>query len=527
MKKSLQLMALAMLLASTAHRSGAQMLMKSVGEQSGSYFGVTVSAGDLNGDGYPDVVVGAPYYYEGASYQLYGAVYVFWGGPQMDSLYDLKIVGQQLYAGFGISVSASGDLNGDGFDDLVVGAPYYDYNQMGDIGAIFIFWGGSEIDTLRPLLMIGEGRNNWFGSSVAILSDMNGDGFDELGVGADRYSSGQDTTIGAGYIFFGGSPFDTSRQVKISGEQPGDRLATSVGSAGDVNGDGYNDAIFGAFYADNDSIIDAGAAYVLFGGSTMDSVPDLILRGEEENERFGFTVSGGDFNNDGYSDAVVGAYAHNVGASCCNGGVYIYYGSTQPDRFPDLMLIGENEFDEFGYSVSAGDVNGDGIVDLIVDAYGFLSNRGAAYVFTGSSDPDTIYDSRVMGERSSDNWMSTAYAGDVNGDGYGDYVVGGVGYDAGGTSDVGVIYVFAGSPIAIHEDPVTPPKVRNGTLVVNDMIALPADPGRVLVISADGRIIREFSKPHGTMKLPAGDLKPGLYFIRVGGKTMKFIKMPE
>ena len=213
----------------------------------------------------------------------------------------------------------------------------------------------------------------------------------------------------------------------LSGGVPGESFGCSVAGAGDVNGDGYGDVIVGA-YQSGPVGQPVGRAYIYFGGLRPQNRPDVILSGEAVGDAFGVCVApAGDMNKDGYADVIVGAY-HNGAGGKDAGRAYVYYGGAAPSERPALVLTGEAAGDAFGYSVSgAGDVNGDGFGDVAVGAYGNDaggSAAGRAYLFFGGG-ADVVPDFIQTGEATLDNLgFAVSGAGDVDGDGTADLVVG-------------------------------------------------------------------------------------------------------
>jgi hypothetical protein len=392
------------------------------GEASNNYFGYSVSgAGDVNGDGFDDVIVGA-YNYSFTT----GRSYIYFGGSSMDNFADVIMTGDGSSC-FGFSVSGAGDVNCDGYDDIIVGA----YNYSGNRGRSYIYFGGSSMDIVADVAITGEGTDNYFGSSVSGAGDVNGDGYDDVIVGAYGYNS----KAGRSYIYFGGSSMDDVADVKMTGGGPISSFGYSVSGAGDVNGDGYDDVIVGAYY----NSFYTGRTYIYFGGNSMDNVAD-VMTGETTIiwNYFGQSVSGaGDVNGDGYDDVIVGApgYLYNTGRS------YIYFGGSSMNNVADVTMTGEGSGNCFGFSVSgAGDINGDTYDDVIVGAYGNVFT-GRSYIYFGGSRMDNVADVIMTGESNGDYFgFSVSGAGDVNGDGYDDVIVGAPEY----LYDTGRSYIYLG-----------------------------------------------------------------------------------
>ena len=386
------------------------------GFASGDIYGWSVSsAGDVNGDGYDDIIIGAPQ--NGFAGTYAGRAYIYYGGINVNSVADVILTGEAANNFFGYSVAAAGDVNSDGYSDVLVGA--YGYNTY--TGRSYIYYGGAVMNNSPDVIMTGENANDQFGYSVSEAGDVNGDGYRDLLIGAN----GNNSSTGSAYIFYGGTSMDNIYDLIFYGEFPDDNYGASVSTAGDVNGDGYSDVLMGA--PDYDS--NTGKVYIYFGGSSMDNINDLSMTGENIDNYFGTSAaSAGDLNMDGYSDLIIGA----PGAEGYAGRAYAYYGGSSMDDLADVILNGENSNDEFGTSVSsAGDVNGDGFDDIIAGAPGYDSFRGRAYIFFGGVLLNNTSDLTITGEATVTYFgYSVSNAGDVNGDGYSDVITGAYGYNS-------------------------------------------------------------------------------------------------
>jgi len=387
----------------------------------GGHFGVNVSdAGDVNGDGFGDVIVGA-YRYNSSR----GKVYVYFGGSPMNNSADVTMTGEEPNALFGMSTSSIGDLNRDGYTDIIVGAAH-DFIPA-DTGKAYVFFGGATMDNISDVTMSGESLADNFGVSVAATGDFNGDGYTELLVGASEYNLQRGRVYFYEYNITGNIIPDSIRT--LTGPDISQFFGTSISSAGDVNKDGFDDIIIGATF--NSA---PGKAYIFFGGLVFDTIPDVVMLGDAQNEFGGCVSKAGDVNGDGYSDVIVGANQYNSNT----GRAYVFFGGAPMDNLPDVIMTGEQVNDYFGHYVSsAGDVNKDGYLDVIVGADGWSSNRGRAYIYFGGQIMNSTADVIMSGQSANNAFgLSVSSAGDVNRDGYSDVIV--------GAQSAGKAYIFFG-----------------------------------------------------------------------------------
>lgn len=425
------------------------------GDQALSNLGFSVaSSGDVNGDGYSDIIVGAYTYDAGNADE--GAAFVFHGSAASSSI-SVKIPkdGNQNDASFGFSVSAGGDVNGDGLGDVIVGAPYYD-NGEADEGAVFVFHGTASGFLLAGGMFDSNQKDAALGYSVSGAGDVNGDGFSDIIVGAPFYDNGEQQE-GAAFVFAGaaaGIDFVGS-QVLLDADQADAGFGWSVAGAGDVNGDGFSDVMVGAVLYDNDQA-DEGAAFIYHGSAQgIDIVPGKAMVSGQPMSFMGYAVNAaGDINGDGFSDVVVSAALYTKNQTG-EGMVNVYYGSpTGLNYDAPLSFFGEQLDAGLGASVgSAGDVNGDGFADLVVGAYRYSNGsfqEGAALVYLGSSNGLDVSSVKILDSGQSDSWMgnTSASAGDVNGDGYSDVIVGAHFFNFGAGAE-GAAFVYHGSPSGV------------------------------------------------------------------------------
>lgn len=413
------------------------------GEAASDQFGGSVAnAGDVNHDGVDDVIVGARGNDVGGP--AAGRAYLYLGGSSLSGVPDVVFTGHPFSA-LGNSVAGAGDVNGDRYDDVIVGAYVHD---PGNSGRAFVYWGGVSPGSVAGLVLMAEAENDLFGYGVASAGDFNGDGYADLLVGAIRNDAGGEDA-GRAYVFVGGNSPDSVPDVILTGAGPGAQFGTAVASAGDINGDGYDDVIVGAVPSGGGY----GRAYVFFGGIVSSGDADLILVGETSNDGFGAAVgAAGDVNGDGYDDFLVGAPASStIGAGA--GRCYVFLGAEQPDGFADRTLTGESATDNFGTSVStAGDINGDGKSDIIVGALyagpGGTIGVGSVSIFHGGSFGATPNDVISIGSVGDEFGVSVAGGCDFDGDGRPDVVVGAQANDVAGSSS-GRAYVLTPVPLAL------------------------------------------------------------------------------
>ena len=494
------------------------------GDQSG--FSVS-SAGDINGDGLDDLIIGANTANGGAgkSYVVFGSTAGFGASLNLSSLngsngFVLNGIDPSDQSGY--SVSSAGDINGDGLDDLIIGAFGADLNGNSYVGESYVVFGStagfgaslnlSSLNGSNGFVLNGIDPSDQSGYSVSSAGDINGDGLDDLIIGAFGADLNGNSYVGESYVVFGStagfgaslnlSSLNGSNGFVFSGIDLGDFSGRSVSSAGDINGDGLDDLIIGASNADPNGT-DSGESYVVFGSNagfgasfspfSLNGNNGFVLNGIDPSDGSGRSVSSaGDINGDGLDDLIIGATYADPNGNGVAGESYVVFGSNAGfgASFNLSDLNGSNGFvlngidpnDRSGFSVSsAGDINGDGIDDLIIGAYLADPNgtdSGESYVVFGStagfgasfnlSDLNGSNGFVLNGINAYDrSGTSVSGAGDINGDGLDDFIIGARSADPNGNSYAGESYVVFGDPLPS----ITVQKLvdANGDGIFNDL----------------------------------------------------------
>ena len=470
---------------------------------------IGATTGDINGDGTADLLVGVVG--DDTAAKDAGAAYIYHGGVR-EVQPNVILTGENRLDAFGNAVAKVGDIDGDGYEDVLVGAYLFDRDQdrQDKVGRAYLFWGGPTPSTVPTLVFTGDNANDQFGISVTGVGDVNGDGYPDIAVGAYRATvtaaCGGGTSllpaVGRVYVYFGGprSTMDAKADAVLTGEttlvggecRQGDEFGGSVAGAGDVNGDGYDDLVVGARWHDFDPTFgeNAGRAYVFYGGPWFVGVgadrADVILTGAASGDEFGESVAGaGDTDGDGFADLVIGAPLRD-GTATNSGSAFLYFGGPGlPLTSTPLVRNGLAVDDNFGFSVaSAGDVNRDGYADVVVGAFlddaGTEDNGSATLYLDGGSRsgaPAATYTGEIT--NSGDQFgIAVSGAGDVNRDGYDDVIVGAYRNDVGGGIttgfDAGRAYLFPGASALADRGAGTGP---------NDWVITGPGPGDGLGIS--------------------------------------------
>ena len=339
----------------------------------------------------------------------------------------------QADAGLGWSLAPAGDVNADGFSDVIIAAPYFDTGQP-HAGRAFVYHGSaSGLETSSAWMFEGDQPYGYLGWSVATAGDVNADGYSDIIVSAHSYDA-VESDAGRAYVFHGSAVgLSAGADWWADGDQENAKFGFSVATAGDVNGDGYSDVVIGAPYYDDSTHVDCGAAFVYYGSASgLSETPAWThLIGEEDSE-FGYSVAtAGDDTGDGFADVIIGA----PGLWGGGGGAFFYRGSSSGLTW--AYGYGGWLSWRMGCSVAtAGDVNGDGYSDVIVGGEIWSqgeNSEGWAGVILGT--PDGVPGGFDWESESNNAYArfgnSVGTAGDVNGDGYSDIIVGSCQYSHG------------------------------------------------------------------------------------------------
>src|SRR5262245_29470561 len=299
-----------------------------------------------------------------------------------------SVEGNQIGGEMGTSVASAGDVNGDGFSDVIVGAYHFDHGQV-DEGMTFLFLGSADgLSTSADWTAESDLPSAAFGSSVATAGDVNGDGFSDVIIGAYLFSNGEGIE-GSATVFLGSATgLGATPAWVVEGGSGGANLGYSVSTAGDVNGDGFSDVIVGALNFSNGQQGEGRALVFLGSASGLATTPAWATEGNQTAAQYGGWVStAGDVNGDGFGDVIVGAPRFRHGQTE-EGRAFLFLGSSTGLATTPAWTAESDEDDAyFGYVSTAGDVNGDGFSDVIIGAPGTTTgkmNEGRAYVFLGS-----------------------------------------------------------------------------------------------------------------------------------------------
>jgi hypothetical protein len=436
-------MLLLILLASLAAALDSLPLLATlVGENQRDYLFQCASAGDVNGDGFDDIVVGADQMMMDVGY-----AYICFGGSDFDAIPDVKLIGEPFglggYSNFGCVVACAGDVNNDGYDDVLVSAEFgFNYDIYWRTGKVFLYFGGAEMDSIEDVVFQGCVEDDErFGMSVSGAGDVNKDGYSDVIIGAPGYPYG--LGYGRAYIYFGGENMDDQFDVCLEGENQADGLGGRVKGVGDIDGDGYDDVLVGSGTAGPTHC--EGKASIYLGGDAMDDIEDIVIWGDSANFHMaGIWIGGaGDVNGDGLADVIVSASSK----------VKLFFGGAEMDTVAHIVLTGEEPVNApYSYEVSdAGDLNKDGFGDIMIgDPSVGDTPLGKVYVFCGGPDMDTVFDIELTGDQEPWSYFGARMAsvGDLNADGFEEIAAS----SYGDSTRKGKVFIYTSCPTAVSDD---------------------------------------------------------------------------
>jgi len=388
-------------------------------EEDATAYSDHIAVGDVNRDGYDDILVSAARYNDSR-----GKAYLYYGGANMDDKADKIFTGENT--GDGLSKGGAhpvylADMNKDGFDDVIIGAR--DFNNSK--GRVYIFYGGADMDVTPDIIIEGEAPDSEFGHSIAV-GDVNGDGELDLIVGADKYEGYK----GRAYLYYGPIVSDTAVDKIFTGEATDDTFAMAMTARGDVDGDGCDDLLIGTLYWPK--YTNRGRAYLYYGatGTGMDEDCDLTFNAENDRDNFAVGLDLFDIDNDGFADVLITARKWPYGR--LQGRAYLYWGSSRAtmDNVADKIFTGEAgvKSELGGNTVYGGYVNNDNYGDIYIAAYGYLNSdhRGRGYLYYGNTKAlmDEVCDHTFSESQVNSSYGKEGKLADLNGDGLDDVILG-------------------------------------------------------------------------------------------------------
>ena len=388
------------------------------------------NAGDVDSDGFDDIVVGSPRRDQGGLAD--SGIALVYSGRSGSQLYFLA--GANAEDQFGYAVSGGGDLNRDGFDDILVGAPYADPNGLANAGSAYVYSGQ---DGSLMYQWDGEVLNSAFGTSVSLAGDLNSDGFDDVLIGSPNADLGTNIEPGAVYAYSG---LDGSLLYRWIGNQDYGGFGWSVAGGGHLNADSVADVII-------------GSPFVYLGSSFFDGTVSTYSGSDGafiqewsggNGEALGYSVShAGDLNNDGFGEILVGAYSASTNGLSKNGTAYAYSGI---DGSTLYQWNGSADNDGFGYSVSGVDL--DGTLDVLIGVpftdQGGLTNAGSSSLYNGNNG-SLLYEWQGSHEHGHFG-LAVSGAGHSNDDPYDDVMIGSPSFDTPSKVNIGAAFVYTWSP---------------------------------------------------------------------------------
>lgn len=430
-------------------------------------------AGNFIGDVHDDLVVGAPgespgvsprsgaaYLYRGESYSLRAEVLIDQGGVSLDREGDL----------LGAAIAA-GDFNGDGLDDLLIGAPGKTPQSGVRSGAMIEYWGtgsGLRANWLIDPAWAGSSEEHQLVGSSMVAADFDNDGFDDVAVGAPGSSLGKAVASGSVLLFFG-SPngllnVQVIEQTALNSDEAHDLFGVNL-AAGDFDADGWIDLAVGAPGEALGDAPSSGAVFI-YHGSMSGLVGERVLDQSglglpEQGDKFGSALATADFDGDGHADLAVGAPGEAPGQEPQSGAVFVYRGTPKglaPAQALDQRGLDHNELgDRFGHALTAGDYNGDGRDELAIGAPGETlgsdPHSGAVFVFRGDLDQlvtlQMLTQTGLGANEPEDNFGAALSSGNYVDDFRDDLAIGAPGEAKGAVPPAGAVYLFGGTELGL------------------------------------------------------------------------------
>jgi len=404
--------------------------------------------GDVNNDGFDDVILGAGDFAAPAGT---GAAFVHLGsGSGLDPAPVWSITSTQAGSSLGRAVSGAGDINGDSFDDLIVGEQSFDNTVDGNEGRAFVYLGSASGPQVTPHVVLSDFLvNARFGSLVASAGDVNNDGFDDVLVVAQRYSGGQNNE-GRAYLYHGSAgglitPAAWTFEPNIAGT----RLREAA-SAGDVNNDGFDDVLLGAPLFDGVDNNEGRAWLFLGSAAGLSAAPSTTLTLGGDGSNFGSTVaSAGDVDNDGFDDVLITAVNYSNGED--GEGIALLYPGSAGGLIttPAWSFESDRRGAQISFASTAGDIDHDGFSDVIVGSGRMDRTRlieGQAWLFRGfagglATTADWIDNGWQVDAQFG---LAGAAAGDIDNDTFDDFMIGAIGFDSNAHNE-GAVRIYNGS----------------------------------------------------------------------------------
>lgn len=385
------------------------------GTQADAQLGYSVSgAGDVNGDGYTDFVAGAPFHISSGIKS--GGVFLFYGNSTNPAT-AIQIPELQKDSQTGASVGGAGDVNGDGYSDVLVGASHFDEGSLIDAGRVYLYYGSATGLNPSPKVIEGIQTGAKLGSSVSGAGDVNGDGFSDIIVGSPEFDRGE-VNEGTAVVYYGSPTGITDsgyRTLELNNTEG--LFGCAVASAGDVDGDGYGDVVVGVKGYSKQFVRQGAAA--IYRGSVDGIIPYpwKVLEGPQAECAFGSAVAGtGDNNSDGFSDIVIGAPLYDINGGTDNGAAWLYHGNSMSpgyintadgrlhllnDDLKTKITINQLPKGNFGIRVDGKSVTGGGKGRLVWET------RGAGEAFSRSAANTITNSTQFTAMQDVDSWLKS------------------------------------------------------------------------------------------------------------------------